>query len=319
MNIENVYYDPEVGFSSIESVYKIVKKLGVTRKDVQKWFQENVDTSVLTEKRKTWKNPILTSAPRELIEADLIDYANLGKANRGYKYILLAIDSFTKKVWLVPLKSKKTDAIIKGFSEILAENPLKLMTDKESGIMSREFQKILRDTKHILNEHAPTAERAIRTIKGKLGRIMTANRTSNWIDYYKAIKRNYNNSFHRTIQMTPNQLENSEFLQDAHIQRKEYKIAKMLPVGSLVRVRLKKSIFDKGYKEKWSRDVRRIDGVQGSFYYVDGKKYRSDEVIPAVETVEKEDKRVNVRQERELRRLGDVIIEGKRKKNRPHP
>ena len=38
--------------------------------------------------------------------ADLIDYQKLSLQNRGYKYILLVIDCFTKMIYIAPLKTK---------------------------------------------------------------------------------------------------------------------------------------------------------------------------------------------------------------------
>ena len=39
--------------------------------------------------------------------ADLADMQSLSKYNKGIKYLLCAIDLFSKYVWVIPIKDKK--------------------------------------------------------------------------------------------------------------------------------------------------------------------------------------------------------------------
>ena len=62
------------------------------------------------------------------------------------------------------------------------------------------------DVKHITtSEHSKAnyAERVIRTIKGKLGQYMAYNKMRRWIDALPDITESYNNTYHRTIKMSP--------------------------------------------------------------------------------------------------------------------
>ena len=62
------------------------------------------------------------------------------------------------------------------------------------------------DVKHITtSEHSKAnyAERVIRTIKAKLGRYMAYNKTQRWLDALPDITESYNNTYHRTIKMSP--------------------------------------------------------------------------------------------------------------------
>ena len=46
---------------------------------------------------------------------------SLSKYNKGVKYILCAIDLFSKYAWVVPMKDKKSVSIVDAFQKILKE------------------------------------------------------------------------------------------------------------------------------------------------------------------------------------------------------
>ena len=50
---------------------------------------------------------------------DLADVQSLSKYNKGIKYLLCAIDLFSKYVWVIPLKDKKGVRIFNAFQKIL--------------------------------------------------------------------------------------------------------------------------------------------------------------------------------------------------------
>ena len=66
---------------------------------------------------------------------DLADMQLLGKYNKGIKYLLCMIDSFSKYVWVIPLKDKKGVSIANGFEKVLNDSkrkPNKIWVDRES-------------------------------------------------------------------------------------------------------------------------------------------------------------------------------------------
>ena len=59
----------------------------------------------------------------------------LGKYNKGIKYLLYVIDSFSKYVWVIPLKDKKGVSIANGFEKVLNDSkrkPNKIWVDRGS-------------------------------------------------------------------------------------------------------------------------------------------------------------------------------------------
>ena len=49
----------------------------------------------------------------------------LGKYNKRIKYLLCVIDSFSKYVWVIPLKDKKGVSIANGFEKVLNDSKRK--------------------------------------------------------------------------------------------------------------------------------------------------------------------------------------------------
>ena len=59
----------------------------------------------------------------------------LGKYNKGIKYLLYVIDSFSKYVWVIPLKDKKGVSIANGLEKVLNDSkrkPNKIWVDRGS-------------------------------------------------------------------------------------------------------------------------------------------------------------------------------------------
>ena len=46
----------------------------------------------------------------------------ISKFNKGFRFLLCVIDIFSKYVWVVPLKDKKSISIVNAFQKILKES-----------------------------------------------------------------------------------------------------------------------------------------------------------------------------------------------------
>ena len=65
--------------------------------------------------RKFKKRKVYSSFRDNIWGVDLADMQSLSKYNKGIKYLLCAIDLFSKYAWVVPLKDKKGTSIINAF------------------------------------------------------------------------------------------------------------------------------------------------------------------------------------------------------------
>ena len=57
--------------------------------------------------RKFKKRKVYSSFRDNIWSIDLADIQSLSKYNKGNKYLLCAIDFFSKYAWVVPIKDKK--------------------------------------------------------------------------------------------------------------------------------------------------------------------------------------------------------------------
>ena len=84
-------------------------------------------------RRRFQRNHIISAGKDDLWMADLMDMVKFADLNQEYKYILLVIDTFSKYVWLQPLKYKSGEEVAKAFKKIITtsgRSPAKLITDK---------------------------------------------------------------------------------------------------------------------------------------------------------------------------------------------
>ena len=107
---------------------------------------------------------------------DLVDMQLIRKYNKGIRYLLCAIDLFSKYAFVVPLRDKKGTTIANAFQSILNNSkrkPNKIWTDQGSEFYNTHFKKWLIDNNIEVyathNEGKPVvAETFIRNLKNKI-------------------------------------------------------------------------------------------------------------------------------------------------------
>ena len=71
--------------------------------------------------RKFKKRKVYSSFRDNIWGVDLADMQSLSKYNKGIKYLLCAIDLFSKYAWVIPIKDKKGTSIVNAFKKIVSE------------------------------------------------------------------------------------------------------------------------------------------------------------------------------------------------------
>ena len=71
---------------------------------------------------------------------------SLSRYNKRIKYLLCAIDLFSKYAWVVPIKDKKGTSIVNAFQKIISEGrkPNKIWVDQGSEFYNKSFTDFLK-------------------------------------------------------------------------------------------------------------------------------------------------------------------------------
>ena len=96
--------------------------------------------------RKFKKRKVYSSFRDNIWGVDLADMQSLSKYNKVIKYLLCAIDIFSKCGWDVPLKDKRGTSIVNVFQMIISERrkPNKIWVDQGSEFYNNYFKDFLK-------------------------------------------------------------------------------------------------------------------------------------------------------------------------------
>ena len=160
---------------------------------------------------RTFKRKKIYSSFRDNIwGVNLADMQSLSKYNRGIRYLLCAIDLFSKYAWAVPLKDKRAITIVNVFQKIVSKRgkPNEIWVDQWGEFYKYLFKKIFKINKmEIYSTHNEgksfAAERFIKTLKDKLFKHMRAVSKNIYFDVLDDIVNKYNNTVLKTIKIKP--------------------------------------------------------------------------------------------------------------------
>ena len=164
------------------------------------------------------KRKVYSQFKNNIWGVDLADMQSLSRKNKGIKYLLCAIDFYSKYALIIPLKDKKGIIIANAFNKIIKQSnrkPNKIWVDQGGEFYNTVFKKWLSDNDinmySTYNEgKAVVAERFIRTLKNKLYKHMTATGKNVYYDVLDDVVNKYNNTKHSTIKMKPIDVKNNK-------------------------------------------------------------------------------------------------------------
>ena len=234
-------------------VYKFFDKKstgsGITRNTT------NSSSSILADElhkpiiRKFNKRKVYSQFKDNIWGVDLADMQSLSRKNKGIKYLLCAIDLYSKYAFVIPLKDKKGISIVNAFNKIIKQSnrkPNKIWIDQRGEFYNNVLEIWLSDNDinmySTYNEgKSVVAERFIRTLKNKLYKHMTATGKNVYYDVLDDVVNKYNNAKHSTIKMKPIDVgDNKRVYIDEHNEKDS-----RFKVGDRVRISRYKNIFAK--------------------------------------------------------------------------
>ena len=203
---------------------------------------------------------------------DILDLKDYGSENnRGYRYILVTIDNFSKFGWTTPLKNKNAQTIKDSFQNILINSKRKpnlIETDRGKEFYNNIFQDFLNKNNIKLYSRntslgAVFAERFNRTIRDLLKRPVFEKGDGNWIDILQTITKQYNNRIHSSTKLSPKDasLKKNEGYVYKNLLDKRKKIKPKFQINDLVRTADLRKTFSKGDTTNWSYKLYKITEI----------------------------------------------------------
>ena len=240
------------------------------KKDLTKIFIDEIYSKAPKKNYET--NKITYNHIDEIWSIDLADFSDYKISNnKNYRYIFIIIDNFSKFLWAIPLKDKYSQTITNEFSNILSTSkrkPLKLESDRGTEFYNSIFQNFLK-SKNIQHysrytDKGPSiAERVIGTIRNLLKKPVFEKGNADWLSELPSVIKQYNNTIHHSIKMTPNQASkksNQKLVYNNLKDNREVLKPKFI-LGQLVRTADIKRVFSKGDSTNWSYKLYTITEV----------------------------------------------------------
>ena len=225
------------------------------KKDLTKIFNDEIYSK--TPKKNYPTNKTIIKSIDDTWSSDLLDMNDYGiKNNKGYRYILVVIDNFSKFGWTIPLKNNYAQSITDAFSQIIKTSrrkPNLLETDDGKEYVNKIFNEFLnynniKRYSRYTDKGAVFAERFNKTIRNLLKKPVFEKGNADWLSELPSVIKQYNNTIHHSTKMTPNQaskksnekLVYNNLKDNRKIQKPKYKL------GDLVRTADIKRVFSKG-------------------------------------------------------------------------
>ena len=212
--------------------------------------------------------------------SDLIHMQAFSKDNNEIKYLLTVIDIFSKFTLIVSLNRKTGQEVANAFSRISKERRhIQMWVDKGRELYNKDFQKLVELYSTENEKKSCVIERFNRTSKKKILKYFSANYTRKFLDVLDLLVDQYNNTIHSSRKMTLKEASRKE--NENKVWRNLYPefggktLTPKFSIGDYVRITKKKKTFDKGYTQRWTKEIFTISKIQLTYKITD---YNGEEV-----------------------------------------
>jgi len=338
--LKELYYSSKTGLTS-KAKFKIkVKKLypEITNKEIDTFLSKQEITQV--NKKGTFKGFYKIVAEPNSYQMDIFFFKSYKKTNRNYDAFFIFVDILSRKMFVYPIKNRKTETLINTLKEFVKDAKEVYLLSGDDEFSNKEIVKFCDDHNIRLTTNVSAedhfskgdalgiVDRATRTIKTIIRNFILAHGTTKFIDDLQDLVSNYNDTPHRSLNnKTPDEVyKDKEFQRELYesYNKQNKKLANKvdLDIGDYVRKRVDKGRFDKE-QANFSKEIYVISKKVGTKYriidadeieqkrdykYFELIKVNPDEVEGRIKTIEKEIVEKQAKIKRKLRKeFGELI------------
>jgi hypothetical protein len=269
-------------YPSIQKFKQILKTEGIIAnpKQIQDFMskQSAIQVYRTATNYKKHQKFIVSLKPFEMIQIDLLDYQKFASGNRGYKFILIGVDVFTRVAFAELIKDKTPQNVLTTFKKFDIK-PNAVFHDSGSEFKG-VFLKYLKEndivdlTAEVGDHHSlGIIDRFSRTLKSTIAKYMTANNTSVYYHKLNDFITAYNNTPHSSLgDISPysvmQTIDNYRQVQTINLEKLNFNqsisknLTQNIKVGDKVRIKLKKKTFQKGYELTYSPQVYQVISIE---------------------------------------------------------
>ena len=147
MDIPTLY--KKYNYPSKSKLYQLAKLEGVkaTLKDIEDFLSKQYAQQIYSKKIPQKRGHIVSFQPDLRYQMDLVDMSNFSRTNGGFKWILMMVDIFTRKLYAYLLKNKDKDSILGALTDFFKKHhPEIIISDNDTGFNSNLIKNLF--TKH---------------------------------------------------------------------------------------------------------------------------------------------------------------------------
>lgn len=287
--IQSIYDNPSklAAFFGAKKNHKVLQNSGVQKPGIHKirrWLQKQDDYSLQKPARRRFtRAKVVVSDINEQWDVDLADMQSLSKEN-GARYLLVAIDIFSRFARVYPLKNKTGKEVAKGLEQMFqSAQPKKIRSDAGSEFKNAYVTNLFKSRNiyhHIaLNEvKANYVEHLNKTLNVLIWRFLARKRTKRYTDILPKLVESYNSTPHRSINnvapkdvnennsadiwaymyLKPRKQSKQSALKSLRNTINKAKTLYRYKIGQLVRLSHQRKPFTRVYNKQWTYEVFKI-------------------------------------------------------------
>lgn len=270
-SIKRLYFTPHVK-GSLAGAATFARPRGLPKSVVQRELDQLMPYNINRPLRRKWpRRRTMAYHIHDLWQIDLKDVNIYKKWNLQKRFLFIVVDVLSRMAWVIPIKDKTADTVLRALKQVVKQaktTPKNIHSDFGKEIFNKQMKLYVKEKNINLyrtysgDQKASIVERYIKTLFGRIGRLMRHRKSFKYIDALPAIVSSINGTFNRSIGMAPKEVNKEN---ESDVFRRLYsdllvknKLVRRLKVGTFVRIGKDKLLFEKGYVGNYSEEVYRI-------------------------------------------------------------